>query len=69
MNIEWTACSDKMPPAANDLFIIRYDRNNKYLSVRSGFMYNAFARNLHIYDWTKFTQAKWDHLNEYETKR
>jgi len=43
MNIEWTACSDKMPPAANDLIIIRHDRNNKYLSVRSGFMYNAFA--------------------------
>jgi len=69
MNIEWTDCSNKMPPSTNDMFIIRSERNNKFLSVRSGFMYNLYARNLHKYDWTKFTQQKWDHLNEYETKR
>ena len=69
MQITWTNCADAMPPSTNDMFIIRSERNNKFLSVRSGFMYNAFARNVQKYDWTKFTQAKWDHLNEYETKR
>ena len=62
MNIEWTKCSDRMPPF-NTVAIIRNSDHKNYSSVLSGAEVKKFGHYEND-EWTPFTQEKWEALNK-----
>ena len=71
MNIEWTLCSERMPPDDGEPIII------KFYSVLSSSMvliaifdstlkmayFRSFKRRLNSVLWSEFTKEKWEFLN------
>ena len=62
MNIEWTNCSERMPPQRMVVIIRNYEHKN-YSSVLSGAESQNFGCDQND-EWTPFTQEKWEFLNK-----
>lgn len=62
MNIEWTLCSERMPPL-NVVTIIRDGRHTKFSAVLSVSEAKKFGIGEND-EWTRFTQEKWEFLNK-----
>lgn len=64
MNIEWTFCSERMPPNDGDFGLILRDSvgthrvTGSYVHFDYGVVIDLDA------GWTEFTQEKWDFLNK-----
>lgn len=63
--MNWIKCRDKMPPNTNKMFIIhKIGDDYRFVSLRSGFVYNQFVRNSHNYEWIPYTERDWKELNK-----
>jgi len=64
MNIEWTLCSERMPPDDYGIKLIVKDGEFDCL-ISSGGMVSDYASFLDVSEviWTEFTKEKWEFLN------
>lgn len=64
MNIEWTLCSERMPP--DEQIIVRYQSDKPKLfdgSKISDSLARLFPDLMRKTAWTEFTKEKWEFLN------
>lgn len=74
MNIEWTLCSERMPPDDSAQIIVRYTgqsllpRKKRTLVVKSHETHDLFRQSVCAvkskYEWTPFTKEKLEFLND-----
>jgi len=64
-NIEWTLCSERMPPDKPGHPVIVKLENGSIEKVSSRWLINVLVPNLgkDKLQWTEFTKEKWEFLN------
>jgi len=66
MNIEWTLCSERMPPDKPGNPIIVKFQNGKLVKMSARWFLNAVVNrtNIDVVEWTPYTPEKWKELNK-----
>lgn len=66
MNIEWIKCSDRMPPDDDREIIIKHISvgGEVILTPANEIYYDINPKKLSNWEWTEFTQEKWEFLNK-----
>lgn len=62
MNIEWTPCSERMPPDDDTQVIVRTSKYHVLLRKESAKCVRCYMLPSQ-YEWTEFTKEKWEFLN------
>jgi len=64
MNIEWTLCSERIPPDDRDSIVKNYDGSFIHVvaSKAHSFTVDYLLKNFAC-EWTEYTQEKWEFLN------
>ena len=66
MNIEWTLCSERMPPNDQKTIFRRMDKE-KFLftkNVADAHSLIFYVKNIDVLQWTPYTKEKWEFLNK-----